>query len=124
MKPQTIIVVQTGCSSPSSRQDPPFVMYSKDYETKTGNDRFEGYLIDLIQKISEELKFDYNLYESPDGNYGSSNADGTWNGMINELIIGVRYRTSNCKKKKKKKMSAGVLSAEGPELQSGFLCRL
>ena len=56
----------------------------------TGNSRFEGYLIDLITTLSVRLKFDFELYEVEDGNYGTQNASGEWNGMIGDLISGVR----------------------------------
>ena len=56
----------------------------------TGNSRFEGYLIDLITTLSVRLKFDFELYEVEDGNYGTQNASGDWNGMIGDLISGVR----------------------------------
>ena len=65
-------------------------MLKNDYKEKKGNDRFEGFLIDLMHGIADKLKFDFVLYESPDGNYGSKDAKtGEWNGMIRELIVGV-----------------------------------
>jgi hypothetical protein len=64
-------------------------MYSKDHHTKQRNKRFEGFLLDLLAEIAKRLDFDYEVYEVPDGSYGSRNKDGSWNGMINELIQGV-----------------------------------
>lgn len=32
------------------------------------------------------MNFEYELYESPDGNFGAMNEKGEWNGMIKELI--------------------------------------
>lgn len=68
-------------------------------ETKTVH--LEGFLIDMMQEIANHptMQFDYELYLSPDGNYGSRNAAGEWNGMIRELMLGVRisrYFTYNC----------------------------
>ena len=54
------------------------------------NAKYEGYLIDLIRHIADRLGFEYELYDSPDNNYGSVNEKGEWNGMIRELIEGVR----------------------------------
>ena len=66
------------------------MMLKPDHEQREGNDRFEGFLIDLMYGIAEKMKgFEFALYESPDGNYGSKNQDGEWNGMIKELIVGV-----------------------------------
>jgi hypothetical protein len=70
-------------------QDPPFVMRNDGPEMKSGNDRWKGFLIDLIAAISVEVGFRYILYEVPDGNYGGLSASGEWNGMIKELLIGV-----------------------------------
>lgn len=54
-------------------------------ENKTGVP-YTGYLIDLIQKISDELKFEYELYEVPDKQFGAVDENGEWNGLIRELI--------------------------------------
>ncbi len=72
-------------------QDPPFVMLKSDHKKRRGNDRFEGFLIDLIYEIAQLLQFQYELYESPDGNYGAEVAEGEWNGMIREIIVGVGF---------------------------------
>lgn len=77
---------------PCIKKDPPFVMYKKNHLNLTGNDRFEGFLVDLFDRIAKNLKFEYEFYESPDGNYGSKDSQGNWNGMIRELIIGVRFQ--------------------------------
>lgn len=39
--------------------------------------------------LVEKLGFEYELYDSPDGFFGSVNDKGQWNGMIQELIVGV-----------------------------------
>lgn len=58
-------------------------------ENRTGNDRFEGYSVDLIKEISELLEFKYTIKLVEDGVYGKRNERGEWNGMIRELIEGV-----------------------------------
>ncbi|XP_055341715.1 ionotropic receptor 25a-like [Paramacrobiotus metropolitanus] len=47
---------------------------------------YTGYLIDLIQRISQELKFEYDLYEVPDQQFGAVDENGEWNGLIRELV--------------------------------------
>ena len=47
---------------------------------------YSGYLMDLIQKISDELKFQFELYEVPDQQFGAVDDNGEWNGLIRELI--------------------------------------
>ena len=47
---------------------------------------YEGYCIDLIEELAKLLKFTYEIYPSPDGFYGAETENGTWDGMIGELI--------------------------------------
>jgi len=85
-------------------------MYKKDYLQRKGNDRFDGFLIDMMEVIAQELKFTYDLYVSPDGNYGSKNAEGQWNGMIRELMIGVRtLKKSGTKQRRRHSLGGGGL---------------
>ncbi|XP_076446170.1 glutamate receptor ionotropic, kainate 3-like [Babylonia areolata] len=69
-------------------EDPPFMMKKKDFSSRKGNDRFEGFAVDLIKEVAEMLKFDYEIYLVHDGNFGSKQSDGQWNGMIGELLAG------------------------------------
>lgn len=64
-------------------------MMKSDHEKRIGNDKYEGFLIDMTTEIAKRLDFRYELYLSPDGNYGSKDDTGEWNGMIRELIVGV-----------------------------------
>lgn len=53
----------------------------------TGNDRFEGFGIDLIHELSLMLGFNYTFKLQEDGVYGSkNNATNEWSGMIKELL--------------------------------------
>lgn len=62
-------------------------MHSKDYESKMGNARFEGYAINLIDEIAKELNFKYEFYLAPDGKYGSYNpVTKKWDGLVKELL--------------------------------------
>ncbi|XP_060066493.1 LOW QUALITY PROTEIN: ionotropic receptor 25a-like [Ylistrum balloti] len=60
---------------------PPFVYESNNNETK-----YTGYCLDLLNRIAKIVGFDYHIYEAPDGLIGAMADDGTWNGVINELI--------------------------------------
>ena len=52
-----------------------------------GNDRFEGFCIDLLREISQQLGFDYRIELVPDGAYGYPNKeDGEWNGMVKQIM--------------------------------------
>lgn len=56
-----------------------------------GNDRFEGYAVDLIDGIARLLNFSYEFYVVPDGHYGSYHPQTKqWDGLIRELLDRVR----------------------------------
>ena len=70
-------------------QDPPFIFKANetlDGDPCSGNDCFTGYAVDLLDKLSTELLFTYNLYEVPDGRYGKPQEDGSWNGLVEQLF--------------------------------------
>ena len=74
-----------------SFKNEPYTMLVEDEEARHGNDRFEGYNVDLIRYISEVLKFNYTIHIVKDRSYGSYNEkNDTWNGMIGELLSQVR----------------------------------
>lgn len=54
----------------------------------TGNERFEGYCVDLLQELSKALGFSYEIRLAPDGAYGLKSDNGDWDGMIGEVVRG------------------------------------
>uniref|UniRef100_A0A8D0HK36 Glutamate receptor n=1 Tax=Sphenodon punctatus TaxID=8508 RepID=A0A8D0HK36_SPHPU len=46
----------------------------------------EGFCIDLLQKLSEQLHFNYKVATVKDGRYGTQTTDGNWTGMIGEVV--------------------------------------
>ncbi|XP_039662499.1 glutamate receptor ionotropic, kainate 3 [Perca fluviatilis] len=64
----------------------PYVMLKKSDKALVGNDRFEGFCIDLLKELANVLGFTYEIRLVPDGRYGSQDDKGQWNGMIRELI--------------------------------------
>ena len=74
-------------------QADPFLMLRKPPpggEPYEGNDQYEGYCVDLARKLAEIIKFKYIIQPVKDGKYGS-NENGQWNGMVGELLTGVRW---------------------------------
>ncbi|XP_075217626.1 glutamate receptor ionotropic, kainate 2-like isoform X9 [Lycorma delicatula] len=64
----------------------PYVMmhYGKNY---TGNSRFYGFCVDLLERVSKEVGFDYILDLVPDRKYGAQDpGTGEWNGMVFQLM--------------------------------------
>lgn len=56
-----------------------------------GNDRYEGYSIDLIDAIAKHLGFKYIFEIVPDNAYGAYNPKKkTWNGLVKQLLDHVR----------------------------------
>ncbi|XP_070293467.1 glutamate receptor ionotropic, kainate 3 [Salvelinus sp. IW2-2015] len=64
----------------------PYVMLKKSDKALVGNDRFEGFCIDLLKELASILGFTYEIRLVPDGKYGSQDDKGQWNGMIKELM--------------------------------------
>ena len=63
-----------------------------------GNDRYEGYCVDLAHKLSRIIGYPYIIQPVRDGKYGGKTENATWNGMIGELIseVGSRAQASTC----------------------------
>nr|XP_036674145.1 glutamate receptor ionotropic, kainate 2 isoform X2 [Drosophila suzukii] len=64
----------------------PYVMmhYGKNF---TGNERFYGFCVDILETISHEVGFDYILDLVPDRKYGAKDPEsGEWNGMVAQLM--------------------------------------
>ncbi|XP_021000130.2 glutamate receptor ionotropic, kainate 2 [Parasteatoda tepidariorum] len=51
-----------------------------------GNDRYEGFCKDLLDKLASKHHFQYTIREVVDGNHGKRLDNGSWNGMIGELL--------------------------------------
>lgn len=54
-----------------------------------GNDRFEGFCVDLIDELSRMLLFNYTFHIQEDGKYGNPDKYGNWDGMLGKVIDGV-----------------------------------
>lgn len=63
-------------------QDEPYVMLSP-----TSPHGLEGYIVDLLDRISEVVPFHYDLHLVADGKgIGRRRKHGQWSGMIGELL--------------------------------------
>ena len=47
--------------------------------------KYEGFCIDLLEKLADMMGFTYTLYEVEDGNFGAQIDNKTWNGIIGEI---------------------------------------
>uniref|UniRef100_A0A1I7XS71 Glutamate receptor n=1 Tax=Heterorhabditis bacteriophora TaxID=37862 RepID=A0A1I7XS71_HETBA len=68
----------------------PFVMLKRSNPGEPqlkGIDRFEGYCIDLLHLLAQNISgFEYEVFVSEGNKYGARQADGSWDGMIGYLL--------------------------------------
>jgi hypothetical protein len=71
----------------TTKIEAPYVIRKKPIGNKTliGNDQYEGYCVDLLEKISKICGFNYTIKLVEDGYHGAL-VDGKWNGIVSELI--------------------------------------
>lgn len=72
-------------------QTEPFAFMKQSTSRLEGNDRYEGYAIDLIKELSEMSGFSYTITIQEDTKSGNlDEKTKQWTGMIGEIINGVR----------------------------------
>ncbi|KAJ4935700.1 hypothetical protein JOQ06_017229 [Pogonophryne albipinna] len=64
----------------------PYVMLRPNHRELEGNDRYEGFCVDMLKELANILKFKYRIRLVGDGLYGVPGANGSWTGMVGELI--------------------------------------
>ncbi|XP_061683574.1 glutamate receptor ionotropic, kainate 4 isoform X5 [Syngnathoides biaculeatus] len=64
----------------------PYVMLRPNHQELEGNERYEGFCVDMLKELAAILKFKYRIRLVGDGLYGVPGANGTWSGMVGELI--------------------------------------
>ncbi|XP_048865104.1 glutamate receptor ionotropic, delta-1-like isoform X2 [Brienomyrus brachyistius] len=62
----------------------PFVMVAENILGQPK--RYKGFSIDILDALAKNLGFKYEIYQVADNIYGSQLPNGSWNGMIGELI--------------------------------------
>ncbi|XP_063925797.1 glutamate receptor ionotropic, kainate 2-like isoform X2 [Zophobas morio] len=82
--------MQKGVLIVSSRLGPPYLMERKprfEGDVLTGNARYEGFSMDLIDGIAGILGFKYEFRLAEDGKYGNYDpVTKSWNGLIKDLL--------------------------------------
>ncbi|XP_055732217.1 glutamate receptor ionotropic, kainate 5-like isoform X3 [Salvelinus fontinalis] len=64
----------------------PYVMHKSNYQELQGNDRYQGFCVDMLREMSDLLKFSFRIKLVEDGLYGAPEPNGSWTGMVGELI--------------------------------------
>ncbi|KAJ8910751.1 hypothetical protein NQ315_017208 [Exocentrus adspersus] len=67
----------------------PYAMLKENTAQLTGNDRYEGFCVDVIDELARILGFNYTFTVQEDGANGNlDKLTNEWNGMIGEIIKG------------------------------------
>ncbi|XP_046874747.1 glutamate receptor ionotropic, kainate 5 [Hypomesus transpacificus] len=64
----------------------PYVMRKSNFQDFHGNDQYEGFCVDMLKELSGTLKFSFRIRLVDDGLYGAPEPNGSWTGMVGELI--------------------------------------
>uniref|UniRef100_A0A673GTB1 Glutamate receptor n=1 Tax=Sinocyclocheilus rhinocerous TaxID=307959 RepID=A0A673GTB1_9TELE len=64
----------------------PYVMRKANYQDFQGNDQYEGFCVDMLRELADILKFSFRIKLVDDGLYGAPESNGSWTGMVGELI--------------------------------------
>ncbi|XP_067365557.1 glutamate receptor ionotropic, kainate 5 isoform X3 [Channa argus] len=64
----------------------PYVMRKNNYQDFQGNDQYEGFCVDMLRELADILKFSFKIKLVDDGLYGAPEPNGSWTGMVGELI--------------------------------------
>ncbi|XP_078610927.1 glutamate receptor ionotropic, NMDA 2B-like isoform X2 [Branchiostoma floridae x Branchiostoma japonicum] len=90
-------------------------------QKKVGNDTLikccAGFCVDLLERLSRDAWFDYDLYLVEDNNFGAYQR-GRWNGMVQDLIQGKAHMAMSSLKTTEERMSAVDFSV--PFLETGY----
>lgn len=62
------------------------MMRKDNYQDFQGNDQYEGFCVDMLRELADILKFSFKLKLVDDGLYGAPEPNGSWTGMVGELI--------------------------------------
>lgn len=72
----------------SIKRNPVTGLPEKDSE---GKEIWEGYCIDFIDKLADELGFEYDLVIPADKSFGEKLPNGKWTGLVGDLAGGVSF---------------------------------
>lgn len=61
-------------------------MRKSNYQDFHGNDQYEGFCVDMLGELADILKFSFKIKLVDDRLYGAPEPNGSWTGMVGELI--------------------------------------
>lgn len=92
------------------------MMLKKNHEQFQGNDKYEGYCVELAAEIAKHVGYSYRLELVGDGKYGARDSETKmWNGMVGELVYSVsKYALCNLRVNLMLLFICGVFSSHAP----------
>lgn len=75
-------------------QERPYLFLRDESEKYPDNEKYMGFCMDLLKRMAADLGFTYSIHVVKDNKYGNVLENGTWNGMIGEILSGVRFNVS------------------------------
>ena len=67
----------------------PFILLPKHVFLVTGNDRYKGFAIDMMEALAKSRNWTYEYKQVPDNLTGVELPNGSWSGMIGMLMTNV-----------------------------------
>ncbi|XP_063168525.1 glutamate receptor ionotropic, kainate 5 [Candoia aspera] len=64
----------------------PYVMRRANFQELSGPAQYEGFCVDMLHELADILKFRFQIKLVDDGLYGAPEPNGSWTGMVGELI--------------------------------------
>nr|XP_033770635.1 glutamate receptor ionotropic, kainate 5 isoform X1 [Geotrypetes seraphini]XP_033770636.1 glutamate receptor ionotropic, kainate 5 isoform X1 [Geotrypetes seraphini] len=64
----------------------PYVMRRANFQEHKGNEQYEGFCVEMLKELADILKFQYRIKLVDDGLYGAPETNGSWTGMVGELM--------------------------------------
>ncbi|KAG8433835.1 hypothetical protein GDO86_012270, partial [Hymenochirus boettgeri] len=64
----------------------PYMMRKANFRSLSGNDQYEGFCAEMLMELAALLRFNYKIKLVEDGLYGAPEPNGSWTGMVGELI--------------------------------------
>lgn len=90
LQSQKAATIQSKIFTVITRTGMPYLRKIENGESLTGNERYEGFVKDLMDDIARVKNFTYKLELVSDNHYGVHNpVTSKWSGMIGEIIEGV-----------------------------------
>lgn len=62
------------------------MMRRVNFQELTGTEQYEGFCVDMLHELADILKFRFQIKLVDDGLYGAPEPNGSWTGMVGELI--------------------------------------